>query len=1008
MSLKSIDKHKFAFMVYLVLIILVFRSIFSPGYIGRNDWIPSFDWLQNLIRFPWTLDSFIHGGIFNLQLSVYPITVIQSLLEAVLGVSIVYRAYVVIASSCGLYSMYQLTNEYTENPFSAILAGLFYGLNPWVSSRILSSHYPLLLGYGLFPLFLKYFLPLLNQKILDSQTWTNLLYSAILIFFIGASVPLHNVFLLFLTVIPLIFSKLGFSVINKTLKDFASKLLFLGFPLLILSLLLCMYWILPFGQMFLYGEKPVSDLVYSTWLHQNLTPLNILRLTGYWWSPFSLSLYTSQIPLIFPIWQIISLIPFIFTLPVLLKKPENSNQFGFQLLFVFSFVLNLGSYFFGDYYYSSLEIMGLFRDPDKYGAIVALTISFLLSQSIDQILSILNENRKKIFVIFMFVVFCITNYPALTGDFKSNHSTFSMPDEYFKVNQWLESQSDEGLVLWVPADVYMAFNWTNSKFIGDFSQFYSGIATLNPIMDSSRELKPMVNHLINYAVEEIDSNNTEQLGKFLGLHNVKYIVIRADAVSPFVGESFLHSNWENSGFYLVHSDSPLFVYENRYYQSNFRLVNQTFLVSGGPNELRKLGYLLPDFNGYAFQMTDYSNTTIADVDVFFGSLSLQDSILQAIPSINVFSPSDYAAEPSNSDGWSFSPFFKHQKYALKEPLVAVTYDEDSEMVIPYDSSISDNHFIFIRGVGPYSTLNISLGDKEFVEHHLPWKTSWSFVGAVPLSQGLHTLSITSNIVQSEILLDQIIIISQADYEDIEHIVHQSLFNKSFLLFKEAEDIIMPTTSLIINPLFSNNKGVQLNGGAQISDNTAFYCPQDGYYRIHFLGNSTIGSTILTVFNSDVFTESVTVPLNSSYGWQFSNPIFLQNGSYSVYIRSSSAIIDMIALSKSEDIHYFEPNEAYDLTIIDQTPTSYHVSSPLNISSVVFTTAYNDWWKSTSNGVDVSIEQVELYNMKIDLPQNNLQSLTIYYELQMWGNIGWIVTILSLIGVILTNIYLKTR
>ncbi len=1010
---------------FLIITIIMFSGLLQSGYIGQNDWIPSYDWTENLHRFGWTLDYFIHGGIFNLSLPTYPIIVFFSLLEAILGAAVANRLYVVIASTLGFYTMYLLAQRYTSSMASAFFAGLVYGVNPWVTSRICSSHYAFLLGNGLLPLFFYKYLEILEQIELKSEPrfeWKPIIYSAFLFALIGAMVPVHSLilclimsFIVFLVKACTIYKEKGGKWVGRLY-----SLVKVNIAIFSIGVAYCFYWIAPFFALFVSQGGKGSDGVFPYWLYNNVTPLNVLRLVAYWWTPFSKDIYLFSNPFLSSLWWIASCLPLLLVVVFIIWiKPKRSVHYFFLSLFFTGFALNMGRNLLGDIY-RLFSFAGFYRDPDKYGAVVVFSYAFLSGIAVDRILQSLENKHTHYwrggFLILLIVSQLFVNFPVLSGSFEGQITPLPMPQSYDIVNNWLKDEKGDFRVLWLPLDVYMSFSWSNRQ-IGDPAQFFSGKPTLNPALDPIRELSPGTSLALNYIQRLLYTNEAENLGKFLGLLNVKYIILRTDVLTPQFGEMYVRVLQGLDDFDISFIEGSLYVFENLFYLPKFRISWNNWNIVGGEENFDKLGRILPTFSGSSFNYLDRFSEPLSEYveprhGIFFSYLNVDETGIALAPQRSFYDAYDFTVIHNSSEGWI--PVEASNIYSSSVMNHGVVTAQSSGLAFEIPLFLDDftSYVFYIRCSGEKGHMTVSLDNEVRWIVDAPLKLSWLKLGNLNIQGGNHILKIMSGSAPNGLTVDEVFVMPRDQFNELKDSYIDLIQDNPFFLYGEAEDLISEGAFEKIEiDGFSGGYGVELTDGNGIEGLHRIRIPKDGLYTLQVRGSSFQNSETQFQFSSDTRYEvSSSVSLNTQLGWRKSNYCFLEEGVYIFSMEGTSAVIDALLLHLAKDTSLVTPKDVdVSLRVVANTPVykslKIEASAPFR---VVFSGSYSDLWLSNLDGSSVELEMNDIFGMEVFVDDSNAREVTFTFTLQRYGWLGLAVSLSALLFTVLFFYFQKKR
>jgi len=443
------------YLLFLSLTLAIMLPLYKPGFIFLLDmvWGPEIqlsDYLLSGLSAGWPLILLFKFISFWL-----PVSVIQKILLSLL------------LFGAGT-SMYALAKRYAAS-YWAMLAGVFYMINPWVYERLLAGQWRVLAGYVLLPIIVK-----LGLTWLDHLTLRKFIPLAVL-FSLYPLLSLHwayiSIFLLgLLLLISLWQRKLQLRKV-KILKLSAYGLAFLGFYVLVNA-----FWLLDFFQASsAFTSITLHDLAaYQTVSDVRWGPyVNVLALYGFWNTEFFLPKDTLSL------WWLVSFIILLLTglgaWP--LAKRHDRLSLALAIIFIPTLLVGVGM---------SSQLtrplsQGLFllvpgfqglRDTQKIVGLLAFTYALLAPLGARYLLEFMQQHvawlrwqtSQLLFFIFIFLLPVLGSHTIFWG-FQGQLRPADYPASWYQANSLLSQPADK--ILFLPWHGYLSFSFTSYKRIAN-------------------------------------------------------------------------------------------------------------------------------------------------------------------------------------------------------------------------------------------------------------------------------------------------------------------------------------------------------------------------------------------------------------------------------------------------------------------------------------------------------------------------------------------------------------
>jgi len=576
-------KFRVIFFLYILVAFLVLRKfLFQPGTLGHNwDW--SIPYLKNQLIYMAQNSFFIWRevifGFFNpLVINLSPFSFMWGSL-AYLGANgdFVSKFLPFVSIVIAGISMYYLLVDFLKISsnrgnfkiifYSALFGSLFYALSPYLFNDIIGGAATQFFTYAFFPLAL-YFL----RKFEYSSRFIHIFFLVIILTIIGFS--FQRLFLIFVILLTYpIFSEKFLPVYKNLLKSF------------ILFICLNFYWILfilmgGWREGLAFGKE---YLLLST-LKNNVPSIAEAFIgLGYFRDFFKYSIN----PNILIFWYILSyglLVIAIFSI-IIFKQIRQRDIFFWISLFLVSLIFSTGGKPpLGNlvlWMYRNFPFMLLFKGPQHLLILSTFSLAVLLGFGFFSFVSKLSEKKLPfsiLIVLFLFIFLTIWIFPFLTGNLGLDYlsykgggnfvDTYKLSPEYKKIFEKTFRELKDFRILPLPmthSPYYLKTEYQNEGQGGDPFLIYSKKPfILTDIPNSERKFTRIIEKLF------YTQSSSPNISKFLGLSNVKYVILRKD-VRPIFGPfasiwnySQINENLKKlKGFWLVNKYKYISLWKSR-------------------------------------------------------------------------------------------------------------------------------------------------------------------------------------------------------------------------------------------------------------------------------------------------------------------------------------------------------------------------------------------------------------------------------------------------------------
>jgi len=620
-------------------------------------------------------------------------------------------------------SMYYAANilikEFHKNKriaFSAsITAALVYMFNPWMLPHI--THLWMWAAYAITPLVLICFMKSLKTGKLTYVIATALLWSL-------ASTTAH--YLVFVGI--LIFSWLVFSLITREIgKSTALNQVKVTSLTVFFFLAFNTFWLIPH----LASGAITSSYMVTTdsieFISKNGSPLNVIRFMGFW-EPASMTFYQPSSQLLYYPWLIGSFMVPLFAFASLLLKPKNKSAFKYVLYFALMTIplifLAMGTkspfpsvynWLVFDIPFFSEKFGWLFREPDRWVGILALMFCFLIAFTISGIFQRgwKNPTRVKlksipivttlVFVSF-FGLFAAPAAGHWMGDYLVPHE---VPEEFQATNEWLEEQSGDFKVSWLPehaGQTTWGVDYLNRGF-------YNWTISAKTHLMGIPSFTPFTQYYYDYIYRQsLLNNRTAYFGKYLDPLNTRYVLFHNDIVGlEAQGDTAIDNSRNQDDLTFIGQQDFIYIFENKGYAPQVFIPSQNLIICGGLDTMDSLNAVDafdPKSFGLLYLDQAFSNSYPSVEGIVLGmGYDINDIALSQVDDQYIIAPFDYTNRFDPGETWSKADLINWDWFAQGARLSPESWDFDyaKGIVTTYD---------FRRSLEPTTPASIEPGDVD--------------------------------------------------------------------------------------------------------------------------------------------------------------------------------------------------------------------------------------------------------------------------------------------------------
>jgi hypothetical protein len=434
------------------------------------------------------------------------------------------------------YLMYR--NVPARTGAARFFAGTVYGVNPFVYTRMLMGQWGLLLGYALIPVALSSMLKTVKEPAAGRCARTALWLAGI------AILSLHMGTIALLACVLAGIFQLATRRFHGSRRTGSKAAIALP-AVLLLFLLLGAMWIIPASRGDVAASFDKTDLkVFETRSTSSVgVALSVVGMYGYWKTQIDSVMPRGWVPL----WPVIAIgLVFLSLFGFWSYRHDPKRRplvWALLVLGVAGFFLALGARApltgpLFSFVYNHVPAFRLFREPQKFVALLALPYAILGGLGVERLLT--RRSRKPgqqdgwrralpVLLILLVLFYSFRMFGGLWGEARA----VSYPKSWYQAKQVLESDNGDWNVLYLPSYWYMRFDFTKSRWtITSPMQFFfnSRYVRLNTLMVGPVKLDQQpIDSYIDASLQSARKNSN--LGAMLAPLNVRYVLMPLNMAS---------------------------------------------------------------------------------------------------------------------------------------------------------------------------------------------------------------------------------------------------------------------------------------------------------------------------------------------------------------------------------------------------------------------------------------------------------------------------------------------
>jgi hypothetical protein len=584
--MSTLKKDWVPYLVYGVLALAILGCLLLPGYVLTLDL--NFSPTPHYDPYFWGLSEW-PTSVYAAGIASNPFFFIVQSLAKIIPTWVIEKLIlflILFLSGLGAYKLI------SKKSLGGYFIGILYMINPFVYSRFMAGQWGVLWAYAWLPIAIGAFIKLLREG-----NWQNTIKMAVLATLVGL-LQVQGYFILFLSCFIILFFKVILDG-NKTKLYQSLKWTVAAAGIFCV---LNFYWLIPFftstGTILnqLNQADQLAFISRSTFASGLL--FNIVSMHGFWREYY---IYAKDI---LPFWWILFGVIFFLAVfgfiskvfpyrrpsgqpnvkeafPEGIQEAERASRaqrwlpISFAVIGVTGFILALGvasdyTRPFFEWLWNKISFFKLFRDSQKFVALLCLSYAYLGGLGINELANMLKQQTRRLLKIglMMLIVISLATpliYSFTMFGFHGQLGVTDYPEEWYEVNEYMNQDSNDINVLFLPWHMYMDFSWlpnSDKRLINPSQQFFDkpviagdNIEILSIYSQSTNPISKYIEFILPRG------NEINNLGELLAPLNVKYIILVNEA--DYASYDFLYRQedlkveLQKSGITLFKNEHPV-------------------------------------------------------------------------------------------------------------------------------------------------------------------------------------------------------------------------------------------------------------------------------------------------------------------------------------------------------------------------------------------------------------------------------------------------------------------
>jgi hypothetical protein len=582
----TLKKDWVPYLVYGVLALAILGCLLPFGYVLTLDL--NFSPTPHYNQYFWGLSEWSES-VYAAAIASNPFFFVVQLLAKIIPTWVIEKLilfFILFLSGLGAHKL--ISNK----SLGCYFIGILYMINPFVYSRFMAGQWGVLWAYAWLPIAIGVFIKLLREG-----NWKNTVKMAVLATLVGL-LQVQGYFLLLVACFIILFIKVVLDR-NKT-KVYQS--LKWAVAAAGIFFVLNLYWLIPLFTSTVTTLNQLNQADQLAFTSSNTAEpgvlFNIFSMHGFWRENYT---YAKDI---LPFWWILFLLILFLAFYGFISKvfppsspsrpepnlkellPEGIREakrtqparlwlpISFAVIGVTGFILALGvatdyTRPFLEWLWNKLSFFKLFRDSQKFVALLCLSYAYLGGLGINELANTLKQQIPRLFKIGSIILIFLSLatpliYSFTMFGFYGQLGVTDYPEEWYEVNDYLNQDGNDVNVLFLPWHMYMDFNWlpnTDKRLINPSQQFFNkpviagdNIEILSIYSQSTNPISKYIEFILPRG------NEINNLGELLAPLNVKYIILVNEANYESYGflyrQEDLKVEFQKSGITLFKNEHP--------------------------------------------------------------------------------------------------------------------------------------------------------------------------------------------------------------------------------------------------------------------------------------------------------------------------------------------------------------------------------------------------------------------------------------------------------------------
>ena len=450
------------------------------------------------------------------------------LVSRVIGAVLLQKAVLFLIAFLPGYLMYR--NVPATRQWSRLFAGTLYAINPFIYTRMVMGQWGFLLGYALLPVVLASTLKTARKPTAGRVAVTALWLAGAAVF------SLHAGALALMVAAAVI-------VFEMASRPRAARTATAGLVVLVLFLVLSSFWLLPAVD----GGGPGSTMtradlkLFETRTTSRAgTALSVAGLYGFWKTQIDGLMPRKYIPL----WPAFGILMTVFCLYGLFRYHSEPGRgpglWALATLAVIAFFLSMGARApltggLFSFMYDHVSAFRLFREPQKFVALIALAYAVLGASGLDRVLArrrrekrppVAARRTRAVIPVVLLALVCLYSF-RMFGGLWGQANAVSYPKSWSSAQEYLAKDSGDWYALYLPSFWYMRYDFTKSDYtITDPMPFYFKNRSLPLTSIEVGGMRLDSTALDGYLQAALDSGRDNgNMGSMLAPLDVKYVLM---------------------------------------------------------------------------------------------------------------------------------------------------------------------------------------------------------------------------------------------------------------------------------------------------------------------------------------------------------------------------------------------------------------------------------------------------------------------------------------------------